>query len=178
MDVSSFAQYIQLDFPVNDIRNIERHSNHITLSFNGNYYASARYIEFHCDNNHAINDYSGSIIIYTIDGMELELSTKIDEIIISSKLDVLKFEKHHQGIGVLDPSMILENNNLSFFGKFISELDFYNYKVISSQNTYIYKVIIPGAHFYISTNKTSYIWGREIVIIISMGINSPHTLFI
>ncbi|MGD3141588.1 TcdA/TcdB catalytic glycosyltransferase domain-containing protein, partial [Escherichia coli] len=137
LDVSSFAQYIQLDFPVNDIRNIERHSNHITLSFNGNYYASARYIEFHCDNNHAINDYSGSIIIYTIDGMELELSTKIDEIIISSKLDVLKFEKHHQGIGVLDPSMILENNNLSFFGKFISELDFYNYKVISSQNTYI-----------------------------------------
>ncbi|EIG6193987.1 DUF3491 domain-containing protein, partial [Escherichia coli] len=32
LDVSSFAQYIQLDFPVNDIRNIERHSNHITLS--------------------------------------------------------------------------------------------------------------------------------------------------
>lgn len=179
LDVSSFAQYIQLDFPVNDIRNIERHSNHITLSFNGNYYASARYIEFHCDNNHAINDYSGSIIIYTIDGMELELSTKIDEIIISSKLDVLKFEKHHQGIGVLDPSMILENNNLSFFGKFISELDFYNYKVISSQNTYIYKVIIPGAHFYISTNKTSYIWGeRNCHYYINGDKQPPHFIYL
>ncbi|EJC1903218.1 DUF3491 domain-containing protein [Escherichia coli] len=179
LDVSSFAQYIQLDFPVNDIRNIERHSNHITLSFNGNYYASARYIEFHCDNNHAINDYSGSIIIYTIDGMELELSTKIDEIIISSKLDVLKFEKHHQGIGVLDPSMILENNNLSFFGKFISELDFYNYKVISSQNNYIYKVIIPGAHFYISTNKTSYIWGeRNCHYYINGDKQPPHFIYL
>ncbi|HHK9163091.1 TPA: TcdA/TcdB catalytic glycosyltransferase domain-containing protein [Escherichia coli] len=179
LDVSSFAQYIQLDFPVNDIRNIERHSNHITLSFNGNYYASARYIEFHCDNNHAINDYSGSIIIYTIDGMELELSTKIDEIIISSKLDVLKFEKHHQGIGVLDPSIILENNNLSFFGKFISELDFYNYKVISSQNTYIYKVIIPGAHFYISTNKTSYIWGeRNCHYYINGDKQPPHFIYL
>ncbi|HCP8234474.1 TPA: DUF3491 domain-containing protein [Escherichia coli] len=179
LDVSSFAQYIQLDFPVNDIRNIERHSNHITLSFNGNYYASTRYIEFHCDNNHAINDYSGSIIIYTIDGMELELSTKIDEIIISSKLDVLKFEKHHQGIGVLDPSMILENNNLSFFGKFISELDFYNYKVISSQNTYIYKVIIPGAHFYISTNKTSYIWGeRNCHYYINGDKQPPHFIYL
>ncbi|EJC8326027.1 DUF3491 domain-containing protein [Escherichia albertii] len=179
LDVSSFAQYIQLDFPVNDIRNIERHSNHITLSFNGNYYAPARYIEFHCDNNHAINDYSGSIIIYTIDGMELELSTKIDEIIISSKLDVLKFEKHHQGIGVLDPSMILENNNLSFFGKFISELDFYNYKVISSQNTYIYKVIIPGAHFYISTNKTSYIWGeRNCHYYINGDKQPPHFIYL
>ena len=179
LDVSSFAQYIQLDFPVNDIRNIERHSNHITLSFNGNYYASARYIEFHCDNNHAINDYSGSIIIYTIDGMELELSTKIDEIIISSKLDVLKFEKHHQGIVVLDPSMILENNNLSFFGKFISELDFYNYKVISSQNTYIYKVIIPGAHFYISTNKTSYIWGeRNCHYYINGDKQPPHFIYL
>ncbi|EIG2839965.1 DUF3491 domain-containing protein, partial [Escherichia coli] len=49
LDADSLIQYVQLDFPVNNIRNIIRHSDKIVLYLRGNHGASVKHIEFHGD---------------------------------------------------------------------------------------------------------------------------------
>ncbi|SQD01432.1 Uncharacterised protein [Escherichia coli] len=41
--------------------------------------------------------------MYTLDGIELELSTNKVRPVVAAKIDIPKFEKHHRDIGVLEP---------------------------------------------------------------------------
>ncbi|ENB0951834.1 DUF3491 domain-containing protein [Escherichia coli] len=160
LDADSFVQYVQLELPVNNIKNIIRNSDNITLSLRGNHAASVKHINFYGDKGDNIYNHLGKIVLYTLDGIELELSTNKLTPIVAAKIDIPKFKRHHKNIGVLDPSNILENNNLFFVKENISEFDFGNYRVISSPNTFIYKVINPGAEFYISPEKSSHVFGE------------------
>ncbi|END1752953.1 DUF3491 domain-containing protein, partial [Escherichia coli] len=123
LDADSLIQYVQLDFPVNNIRNIIRHSDKIVLYLRGNHGASVKHIEFHGDKGGNIYDYLGKIVMYTLDGIELELSTNKVRPVVAAKIDIPKFEKHHRDIGVLEPLNILENNSLFFFKDNVSEFD-------------------------------------------------------
>ncbi|WP_024184205.1 hypothetical protein [Escherichia coli] len=71
-----------------------------------------KHIEFHGDKGGNIYDYLGKIVMYTLDGIELELSTNKVRPVVAAKIDIPKFEKHHRDIGVLEPLNILENNSL------------------------------------------------------------------
>ena len=58
--------------------------------------------------------------MYTLDGIELELSANKESPVVAAKIDIPKFEKYHGDIGILDPFNILENNNLFISSKKIS----------------------------------------------------------
>lgn len=106
--------------------------------------------------------------MYTLDGIELELSTNKVRPVVAAKIDIPKFEKHHRDIGVLEPLNILENNSLFFFKDNVSEFDFGNYRVVSSQDMFIYKVTNPGRSFiYLQGNHHMFL-EKEGVTTISM----------
>ncbi|EFG1084010.1 DUF3491 domain-containing protein, partial [Escherichia coli] len=179
LDADSLIQYVQLDFPVNNIRNIIRHSDKIVLYLRGNHGASVKHIEFHGDKGGNIYDYLGKIVMYTLDGIELELSTNKVRPVVAAKIDIPKFEKHHRDIGVLEPLNILENNSLFFFKDNVSEFDFGNYRVVSSQDMFIYKVTNPGAEFYISSGKSSHVFGEGGCHYYFNGVKQPsHLIFL
>ncbi|EEW6475580.1 cysteine protease, partial [Escherichia coli] len=139
LDADSLIQYVQLEHPVSDIKAFIRKSNKIVLSLRGNHSGSVKRIEFQGNNGGNINDFLGRIVMYTLDGIELELSANKESPVVAAKIDIPKFEKYHGDIGILDPFNILENNNLYFVKENISEFDFGNYRVVSSQDTFIYK---------------------------------------
>uniref|UniRef100_UPI0010F94545 DUF3491 domain-containing protein n=1 Tax=Escherichia albertii TaxID=208962 RepID=UPI0010F94545 len=179
LDADSLIQYVQLDFPVNNIRNIIRHSDKIVLYLRGNHSASVKHIEFHGDKSANIYDYLGKIVMYTLDGIELELSTNKVRPVVAAKIDIPKFKKHHGNIGMLDPFEILENNNLFFVKENISEFDFGNYRVVSSQDMFIYKVTNPGTEFYISSGKSSHVFGEGGCHYYFNGVKQPsHLIFL
>lgn len=179
LDADSLIQYVQLDFPVNNIRNIIRHSDKIVLYLRGNHGASVKHIEFHGDKGGNIYDYLGKIVMYTLDGIELELSTNKVRPVVAAKIDIQKFKKHHRDIGVLEPLNILENNNLFFFKDNVSEFDFGSYRVVSSQDMFIYKVTNPGAEFYISSGKSSHVFGEGGCHYYFNGVKQPsHLIFL
>ncbi|HFS2454681.1 TPA: hydrogenase, partial [Escherichia coli] len=138
-----------------------------------------KHIEFHGDKGGNIYDYLGKIVMYTLDGIELELSTNKVRPVVAAKIDIPKFEKHHRDIGVLEPLNILENNSLFFFKDNVSEFDFGNYRVVSSQDMFIYKVTNPGAEFYISSGKSSHVFGEGGCHYYFNGVKQPsHLIFL
>lgn len=179
LDADSLIQYVQLEHPVSDIKAFIRKSNKIVLSLRGNHSGSVKRIEFQGNNGGNINDFLGRIVMYTLDGIELELSANKESPVVAAKIDIPKFEKYHGDIGILDPFNILENNNLYFVKENISEFDFGNYRVVSSQDTFIYKVTNPGAQFYISPGKPSHIFGEGGCHYYFSGVKQPsHLIFL
>ncbi len=179
LDADSLIQYVQLEHPVSDIKAFIRKANKIVLSLRGNHSGSVKRIEFQGNNGGNINDFLGRIVMYTLDGIELELSANKESPVVAAKIDIPKFEKYHGDIGILDPLNILENNNLYFVKENISEFDFGNYRVVSSQDTFIYKVTNPGAQFYISPGKPSHIFGEGGCHYYFSGVKQPsHLIFL
>ncbi|EIM4390284.1 DUF3491 domain-containing protein, partial [Escherichia coli] len=98
LDADSLIQYVQLEHPVSDIKAFIRKSNKIVLSLRGNHSGSVKRIEFQGNNGGNINDFLGRIVMYTLDGIELELSANKESPVVAAKIDIPKFEKYHGDI--------------------------------------------------------------------------------
>lgn len=109
------------------------------------------------------------------DGVESYINK--DGYIIVDRVDVLKYLKYHGYQGIFEPdelpsvNKIIKFNNTSFL--------YENYIVEVNGDNLIYKVFNPIKNIYISTNKTSMIYGCKRGTYYFWGIRQPdHNIFI